>query len=204
MRKRDARAEVFWDEVFTGGKTDWVKDHPPEHFLGVLGLAGPFAAELAAAQTVLDVGPGRGRLLDACPDKRRLAVEISAVNRRLLASRGTVVFAPGEAMAAVVDLAWSVSCFPHCDASMQGVLLAQVCHFLRPGGTFYLEHVSARPGFPDCRDEDRLPAGRHCADPARVALEWLLLASPGGSFTWVERSLGDDCPVRGWVARCEK
>ena len=199
MRERDLRAEAFWDDVFVHDRTDWVKDHPPDHFLDVLELSGPFATELERAKTVLDVGPGRGRLLEACLRRRRHAVEISATNARRLQARGVVVHAPGETIAAEVDLAWSVSCFPHCDPAMQRVLLAQVYGALRPGGVFYLEHVRARPGYPYCREEDKLPAGRHCADPGDFLTAW-----PGSAFRWKERSLGDDCPVRQWVARCVK
>lgn len=193
----DPRAEAFWDDVFASGKSAWVVAHPLEHFLGVLGCAGPFQKDLDAARAVLDIGPGHGAALAAATG-RRIAVEISAVNRLALERQGFEVLAP-EAFGALdreVDLAWSTSCFPHCPPEMQGWLLVCTHRALRPGGVFYLEHVMQRPGFADCAEALRLPAGRYVLDPARLA--W------PGPYTWARRDLGPDCPLFSWVARCEK
>lgn len=217
----------FWDDVFTGKQTggQWVADHKPEYFFKILNLvegpskiyagpgyhAGVFQAEFARAQDVLDVGPGYGRLLDASDAKTKLAIEISAENRHTLEQRGIRTIPPGVLPPLVfvesIDLAWSVSCFPHCTPQMQSRLLYQVYSMLRPGGVFYLEHVNQKPFHPDCPEEIKLPAGRYFAAPGAIAAQWLSFESKKSrsSLSWVSREIGDDnCPLIGWVGRFEK
>lgn len=194
----------FWDDVFVRGRSDFVADHPPQYFFDILNLAGPFQEKFGLADQVLDVGPGFGRLLQAhtqIPAKRyNFAIELSEVNAKRLAEEKIAdVFPPGShgLDGFNIDLAWSVSCFPHCDYNTQVTLIEQVWRALRPGGEFYLEHVDIKPGAADCAEEYRMAVGRYHVSPPGVV-------SAGYEGFHVEkivtREIGSDL-VYGWVAR---
>lgn len=195
----------FWDDVFRNNRREWVKDRSADETIGMLSMVGPFEEELREAKAVLDVGPGEARLLRELTCTR-VAVEISGVNRVRLQREGIAVYLPAEKLYPKeenrIDLAWSISCFPHCDIPTQKKMLRQVHALLRDGGVFYLEGVEPVPGAPEVGEEVKGPAGRHTVTVEEFS-EWEETA--GFVCTDViKRSFGKSCPVSGWVMRLVK
>lgn len=194
--------QEFWDDVFANDRSEWVAPHPPAYFLEYLSrLGNGFPEHLARARAVLDVGPGRALLLRALPDTiAKYAVEVSEVNRESLRLAGIHTELPSNA----VDLAWSVSCFPHCPDFTKTVLMRDVADALRPGGLFFLECVEQRPGFSDAIDETiRLPAGRYVTPMARM-LELGRAHGLEPVATLGEIQFGERCPVQGYIICFQK
>ena len=195
----------FWDDVFRNNRREWVKDRSADETIGMLSMVGPFEEELREAKVVLDVGPGEARLLRELADKNRWAIEISAVNRERLKKNGISAYPPDGFWGHSdrrVNLAWSISCFPHCDIPTQKKLLQQVYLMLVDGGVFYLEGVEPVPGAPEPAEVDRGPAGRHT-----VTIEEFSQWEETEGFVCtdiVKRSFGKSCPVSGWVMRLVK
>lgn len=194
------RPSEFWDDVFRNQRREWVADKSAEELIGILALAGPFEADLAAARSVLDVGPGEARLLKKCQSdgKWTHAIEVSTVNRERLLQAGIRVHAFEP-----IDLAWSLSCFPHCDYPTQRALLAEVKQRLRPGGVFYLEGVQAAPGHAEAPEPIKMPAGRYTRTLEGV-MDWPEYAGFHLTSMISGREFGDGCPVVGWIARLVK
>ncbi|MFN7955776.1 MAG: class I SAM-dependent methyltransferase [bacterium] len=189
--------ECFWNDVFANDRSEWVAPHPPSYFLEYLSRVGDgFPERLQAAEAVLDVGPGRARLLHSLPPTvAKFAIEVSEVNRRALHAAGIRTDLPSRG----IDLAWSVSCFPHCPDATKARLLQDTARALRPGGHFYLECVEQRPGFSDDVPEGiRLPAGRFVVPLDRMLDEGrahgLVPVAHVGAIQY-----GDDCPVQGYI-----
>jgi SAM-dependent methyltransferase len=194
--------QEFWDDVFSNDRSEWVAPHPPSYFLEYLSRAGNrFPDHLAAAGSVLDVGPGRARLLRSLPATvTKYALEVSEVNREALRLAGIHTELPGNA----VDLAWSVSCFPHCPDFTKTLLMRDTADALRPGGLFFVECVEQRPGFSDSIDDSiRLPAGRYVMPMQRMIelgrAHGLIPVAEVGAIQY-----GDRCPVQGYIICFQK
>lgn len=212
------RASEFWDDVFRNQRREWVADKSAEELIAILALAGPFRDDLAAARSVLDVGPGEARLLKQCvaEGKYASAIEVSAVNRERLKAAGIAVTcqechnpinyhdADGKPLRPI-DLAWSLSCFPHNDYPTQRALLAEVKQRLRPGGVFYLEGVQVAPGHEGSalHEDVRMKAGRYTATVQEVA-QWPEYAGLWRTTGVFGREFGKGCPVTGWILRLVK
>lgn len=195
--------EEFWDAVFRRGDRRWVKDRSADELVGSMMMVGPFEEDLERARSVLDVGPGEARLLRRTRSVRKAwAIEVSSGRRAELDRLGIHAVAPDCGPYLVADLAWSTGCFQHCTPEMQKTLLRQVFKALRPGGVFYLQCVQHREGFPDCREEDRLPAGRYCV-PFAEFMQWP--ETDGFTCTnLVWQHMGRDCPIIAWWVRLVK
>ncbi len=194
--------QTFWDDVFANDRSEWVAPHPPSYFLDYLSTVGNgFPEHLAAAHSVLDVGPGRAQLLASLPATvERFAIEVSDVNRARLHAGGIRTDLPSGA----VDLAWSVSCFPHCPDDTKDRLMGRVAAALRPGALFFLECVEQRPGFSDSIDEHiRLPAGRYVVPVDRmIDLGRSHGLTPTASIREIQ--FGASCPVQGYIVCFQK
>ena len=187
----------FWNDVFANDRSEWVAPHPPEYFLEYLSRVGDgFANRLEAAHAVLDIGPGRARLLKSLPTNvAKYAIEVSDVNRRALHEAGIRTVLPERG----IDLAWSVSCFPHCPNSTKARLLENAARALKPGGHFYLECVEQRPGFSDEIPESiRLPAGRFVVPLERMLEEGRAQGLEPVAYLGAIQ-YGADCPVQGYI-----
>ena len=100
----------FWDDVRTRNVEESIGDDSVASSVSLLHSAGGmFPWEYAEAKAVLDIGPGRGRLLLAAPAPVKYAVEISRVNRFTLMRAGILAMLPEPVIPTVrIDLAWSI------------------------------------------------------------------------------------------------
>ena len=157
MLHRD-NVEKYWDEKHTAMDPACLSSGTID------GLARCFTgsdicATVKSARTVLDIGPGLGRVLGELPDSiAKYAVEVSPAGRARLAAEGVTCFSPyDEPRALEADVAWCVSVIQHCDDAAFARTLEWAGTALREGGRFYLQGVLDDAV---ATDADRLAAGR--------------------------------------------
>jgi len=131
----------FWEGVHKRGSNVHIGNTQAADYATYFSKAGPFAKDLAAAQSVLDIGPGFGRYLAAAQGKSKRAIDVSRLARERVRGMGVVAHAPGEIPAGVSDLATCLSVIQHCAEEAVGVIMSDSARALRSGGRFYLNGV---------------------------------------------------------------
>jgi hypothetical protein len=141
--------EEFWDEVHGKASVLHLGNTPASRYTEYFSQAGPFEEDLAAAASVIDIGPGFYNYLASLEGKERHAVDVSEVSREKGRAMGVEVYAPGEVGADVSDLATCLSVVQHCDRGAVETIMSDAYRALRPGGRFYLNGVDgSRNGTP--------------------------------------------------------
>jgi SAM-dependent methyltransferase len=162
---------AFWEGVHKRGSVVHLGATTAQDYSDYFSKAGHFPADLAAASSVLDIGPGHFNYLNALAHKERHAVDVSALCRDKARTFGVEAYAPGEIGAGVADLATCLSVIQHCEVGAVEVIFADTARALRKGGRFYLNGIHGGHHTPS--PEGLLSGGRcsHSLDCMREIAE---------------------------------